>query len=364
MAQTEVIGGPHVRAPSSVPRTMVLVLLASSPAAGLGLYLFGWPALNLLMVTIAAALLSETLSLWLMGKPVRSSLFDGSALLTAWLLALTLPPWAPWWIGALGGAFAILIGKQVFGGIGQNLFNPAMLARVALLISFPLEMTTWAQPHPLFAADSPDFLTALSITFGTAPHIDGMTSATVLGYVKTGFTQGHTLSQSLTGHFAPTASLLGDTNGSLGETSALLVVLGGLVLLQQRIITWQIPLAMLAAIAALSGLFHWIDPERYGGVLFHLLSGGALLGAFFIATDPVTSPSSPRGQLLFGAGCGALTWVIRTWGGYPEGVAFAVLLMNAVTPLIDHYLRPRVYGRTRRGEPLRPPAPRNETSDE
>ncbi|MEJ2554546.1 MAG: RnfABCDGE type electron transport complex subunit D, partial [Gammaproteobacteria bacterium] len=201
-----------------MPRTMALVLLASSPAAGLGLYLFGWPALNLLMVTIAAALLSETLSLWLMGKPVRSSLFDGSALLTAWLLALTLPPWAPWWIGALGGAFAILIGKQVFGGIGQNLFNPAMLARVALLISFPLEMTTWAQPHPLFAADSPDFLTALSITFGTAPHIDGMTSATVMGYVKTGFTQGHTLSQSLTGHFAPTASLLGDTNGSLGET--------------------------------------------------------------------------------------------------------------------------------------------------
>jgi len=361
-AQTPVIGGPHVHAPASVPRTMAMVLLASLPAAGFGVYLFGWPALNLLLVTITAAMLSETLGLWMAGKPVRASLFDGSAVLTAWLLALTLPPWAPWWIGALGGAFAIIIGKQVFGGIGQNLFNPAMLARVALLISFPLEMTTWAQPHPLLAAGSPDFLTGLAITFGHAPHIDGMSSATVLGHVKTAFTQGHTLSESLRGHFAPAASLLGRTNGSMGETSAVLVLLGGVLLLQQRIITWHIPLAMFAAIAALSGLFHWIDPERYGDALFHLSSGGAMLGAFFIATDPVTSPSSVRGQWIFGAGCGALTWIIRTWGGYPEGVAFAVVLMNALTPLIDHYVRPRIYGRTRAGAPIEPTAQQRETS--
>lgn len=361
MAQSEIIGGPHVHAPTSVPRTMALVLLASLPAAGYGVYLFGWPALNLLTLTVLTAVISEALALWMAGKPVLTSLFDGSAVLTAWLLALTLPPWAPWWLGIVGGAFAILIGKQVFGGIGQNLFNPAMLARVALLISFPLAMTTWARPHPLFSAGSPDFLTGLSITFFGTPPIDGMSSATVLGYVKTGFTQGHTLSQSLTGHFTPTASLLGNTNGSLGETSVVLVLLGGLLLLRQRVITWHVPVSMLGAIALLSGLFHWIDPQRYGDILFHLLSGGAMLGAVFIATDPVTSPSSPRGQIVFGAGCGALTWIIRTWGGYPEGVAFAVVLMNAVTPLIDHYIRPRIYGRTRNGAPIQPPVRQRET---
>lgn len=339
---------------------MAVVLLASLPAAAFGIYLFGWPALNLLVVTVATALLSEAAGLWLAGKPVAPSVLDGSAVLTALLLTMTLPPWAPWWIGVVGAAFAILIGKQVFGGIGQNLFNPAMLARVALLISFPLEMTTWAQPHPLFAAGSPGFLTGLSVTFLGPVHIDGVSSATVLGYVKTAFTQGHTLSQSLSGHFEPAASLLGNTNGSLGETSAVLILLGGLVLLQQRIITWQIPAAMLGTIAALSGLFHTISPERYADPLFHLSSGGALLGALFIATDPVTSPSSPRGQMLFGAGCGVLTWVIRTWGGYPEGVAFAVVLMNAMTPLIDHYLRPRIYGRTRRGAPRPLPAGKQE----
>lgn len=364
MARTEIIGGPHVHAPTGVPRTMMLVWLATLPSAGFGVYQFGWPALNLLVVTVAAALASEAVAVWMAGKPVTVSLSDGSALVTAWLLAMTLPPWAPWWIGALGSAFAILVGKQVFGGTGQNLFNPAMLARVALLISFPLQMTTWARPHHWFAAGSPDFLTGLSVSFLGAPRVDGISSATVLGYVKTGFTQGHTLSQSLAGHFAPAAALLGNTNGSMGETSVLLLLLGGALLLQQRIITWHIPVAMLATIAAFAGLFHGINPQRYGSVLFHLSSGGAVLGALFIATDPVTSPSSFRGQLIFGAGCGALTWIIRTWGGYPEGVAFAVILMNAVTPLIDHYLRPRIYGRTRAGAPLPVPVPSGKNTDE
>lgn len=348
---TSPISGPHTHSDLSVAQTMGYVMLALVPATAVGLYLFGWPAFNLFMLTILSALLSEAVSVWIAGRPVRSSLYDGSALLTAWLLAMTLPPWAPWWLGVLGGAFAIIVGKQVFGGLGQNVFNPAMLARVMLLISFPLEMTTWITPQPIFSASAPDFMQGLHITFFGVPNLDAVSSATVLGHVKTAFTQGHTLSQSLPGHFSALDATLGMTNGSLAETSALLLILGGVFLLLKRIITWHVPVAMLATVALLSTVFHFVDPERYADALYHLLSGGMMLGAFFIATDLVTSPSTPRGQIIFGAGCGALTYVIRTWGNYPEGIGFAVLLMNAMTPLIDHYVRPRVYGRTRSGTP-------------
>lgn len=343
---------PHIGGPRSVGFIMSMVMLALVPGTLLGIEQFGWPALNLLVLTVATALAAEAACLIVAGKPVRMALMDGSAVLTAWLLALSLPPWAPWWIGAVGGAFAIVIGKQVFGGLGQNLFNPAMLARVALLISFPVEMTRWVAPQPLGAADAPGLLAGLHITLFGIPHIDAVSSATVLGHIKTELTRGHGLDVSLHGFYSPLSELFGFASGSLGETSALLLLLGGLFLLWRRIISWQIPVAMLAAVALLAGALHLVDPLRYAGPLLHLLSGGLLLGAFFIATDPVTSPSSGSGQLLFGAGCGTLIYVIRTWGGFPEGVAFAVLLMNSATPLIDHYLRPRVYGRTRNGAPL------------
>jgi len=330
-------------------------MLALTPATLFGLFIFGWPALLLFVVTVLSALFFEAGCLILAGRPVRLTLLDGSAALTGWLLAMTLPPWAPWWIGVVGAGLAIVIGKQVFGGLGQNIFNPAMLARVALLVSFPLEMTTWAQPLPPAPLSplAPDVLGGLAITFGGVAPADGLTGATLIGHVKTEFSQGHGLSQSLvSGGYHGFKSFVGWIGGSMGETSSLLLLGGGLWLLKRKVITWHIPVSMLLTVTLLAGLFALIDSERYPGPLFHLTSGALLLAAFFIATDYVTSPSSPVGQLIFGAGCGLIVYVIRTWGAYPEGVAFAVLLMNSLTPVIDHYVRPRIYGRDHKGRPL------------
>jgi electron transport complex protein RnfD len=346
------VSSPHVHAPLSVQRMMLDVMLALLPATLFGVWLFGWPALNVLVLSIAAALASEAVSLQIAGKAITRPLTDGSAALTGWLLALSLPPWAPWWIAVLGSAFAIIVGKHLFGGIGQNIFNPAMLARVALLISFPVELTFWVAPHPLNTPSSPGFMESLAITFQGVSNPDAISGATVLGQVKTELGRGVELAQALPDFYNVSSIGLGTMSGSLGETSALLLLLGGLYLLARRIITWHTPLAMLAALALLSGVMHLIDPSRYADPLYHLLTGGVMLGAFFIATDLVTSPSTPRGQLVYGASIGLLVYVIRTFGGYPEGVAFAVLIMNAMTPLIDHYLRPRIYGRDRSGKPL------------
>ncbi|MES9836534.1 MAG: RnfABCDGE type electron transport complex subunit D [Candidatus Thiodiazotropha sp.] len=352
MIEEQPVAGPYTHARTSISRTMGLVLLALLPATLYSLYLFGWPAIFLFGTTVLAALVFEAGSLRLAGKRVRPFLLDGSALLTGWLLAMTLPPWAPWWIGLVGAFLAIVIGKQVFGGIGQNLFNPAMVARVALLISFPLEMTLFNAPVPLFSAQAPGFLDSLAITFGQSNQLDAVSSATTLGHLKTELGRGVTLDTASGGVESLWQLTLGEASGSLGETSALFLLLGGLFLIYKRIITWHIPLAMLGSLALLATIFHLIDPQSYVGPLTHLLSGAAILGAFFIATDLVTSPVSIRGQLLFGAGVGLLVYAIRTWAGYPEGVAFAVMLMNACTPLIDHYLKPRIYGRDRKGEPL------------
>ncbi len=352
MSEDTPISGPHAHGAASVNRIMVLVMAALLPATLFGVYLYGWPALNLLLVTVCTAVLAEAACLRIAGKPVTPYLLDGSAVLSGWLLAMTLPPWAPWWIGAVGSLLAIVVAKQVFGGIGQNLFNPAMVARVALLIAFPLEMTTFTAPKPLFSADAPGFLDGLSITFAAAAEIDGVSSASTLSHVKTELSQGTPLDSALTPVFDALTGFIGTMPGSLGETSALLILLGGLYLLFKRIISWHIPVSMIGSLLLLATIFHLIDPDSYLGPVVHLLSGATLLGAFFIATDLVTSPVTAKGQLLFGAGCGALVFVIRTWAGYPEGMAFAVMLMNALTPLIDHYIRPRVYGRNRKGEPL------------
>jgi electron transport complex protein RnfD len=352
MIEETPVAGPYTHAKASISRTMGLVMLALLPATLFSLYQFGWPAIFLFLVTIGACLLLEAFSLRIAGKPIKIFLMDGSALLTGWLLAMTLPPWAPWWIGVVGAFLAIVIGKQVFGGIGQNLFNPAMVARVALLISFPLEMTLFTSPTPLFSASAPGLLESLGITFGASTQIDAVSSATTLGHLKTELGRGIPLDTASTSADGLWQLSLGTAAGSLGETSGLLLLAGGLFLIWKRIITWHIPLAMLGTLGLLAGIFHLIDPQAYVGPLTHLMSGAAIMGAFFIATDLVTSPVSIRGQLLFGAGCGLLVFAIRTWAGYPEGVAFAVMLMNACTPLIDHYLKPRIYGRDRKGEPL------------
>ena len=252
------------------------------------------------------------------------------------------------------GAFvAIIVGKQVFGGLGQNLFNPAMVARVVLLVSFPLEMTQWVGPHPLFFARRLGLDEALTISLdGLAAPWDAMSGASILGQVDLALQQGGDLAAAMPTMFSPLGALLGGIPGSLGETSALLLLLGGLFLLRKGVIDWVIPVAVLLGIAVPASLLHLIDPTRFAGPLLHLLAGATLLTAFFIATDPVTSPVSRIGQAVFGAGIGLLIYLIRTFGAYPEGAAFAILLMNAATPMIDHYLKPRIFGRDRRGQPL------------
>ncbi len=342
---------PHAHAPVSLAKVMGTVLLALTPATLFGFWLYGWPAINLWAVSLAAAIVGEAFAVSLQGRAVRPVLMDGSGILTAWLLAISLPPFAPWWIAVLGSLFAVVIGKQVFGGLGQNPFNPAMAARVMLLISFPLEMTTWVAPVPLGSAHAPGLIESLRITF-MHPPLDGMASASLLGHVKTEFTRGVGLDQALAGYYAPLDALWGSRAGSLGETAALLILLGGLFLIARRIITWHAPVAMLLGVAAPALVFNMVNPDHYAGPMYHLLSGGLMLGAFFIVTDPVTSPNTAAGQFIFGLGCGLLTWIIRSWGGYPEGVAFAVMLMNAATPLIDYYVKPRIYGRDRKGVSL------------
>lgn len=345
--------GPYTHERTSISRTMLWVMVALTPATAFGIYQFGLPALWLYIITILTCVLAEAICLYLASKSIKPFLFDGSAILTGWLLAMTLPPWAPWWIAVVGALLAIVVGKQVFGGIGQNLFNPAMVARVALLVSFPLEMTTWVAPHPLFTESSPGFMESLRITFDLQSQFDEVSSATILGHVKTELSRGLSLTEIWADTFNPLRQSVGSVAGSLGETSAILLLLGGLLLLFVRIISWHIPVSMLLTIAVLATLFNLIDADHYPHALYHLLSGATLLGAFFIATDLVTSPITKKGQLIFGAGCGALIFIIRTWAGYPEGMAFAVMLMNGFTPMIDHYIKPRIYGRTRKGEPIK-----------
>jgi RnfABCDGE-type electron transport complex D subunit len=344
---TTIAHSPHARTANSVSRIMATVMLALLPATLFGFWLNGWPAVYLWAVAIVAAVAGEAAALKFQRRAVKPAIMDGSGVLTAWLLALSLPPWAPWWIAVVGALFAVVIAKQVFGGLGQNVFNPAMAARVMLLISFPLEMTTWVPPMSAL----PGLLDSLAVTFGGG-QLDAVSSASLLGHVKTEFSRGAGLEQALAGHYAPLEALWGQRSGSLGETSALLILAGGVFLLARRIISWHAPVAMLAGVALPALLMNLIAPDHYAGPLIHLLSGGVMLAAFFIVTDPVTSPNTAAGQLLFGLGCGLLTYVIRTWGAYPEGVAFAVMLMNAATPLIDRYIKPRIYGRTRGGEPL------------
>lgn len=344
---------PHAHQGATTSKVMFNVCLALLPCTLFGFYLFAWPAIFIFTVTVVTAIATEAGCLWLMKAPLKR-LYDGSALLTGWLIALTLPPWAPWWIGLLGAFFAISIGKQLYGGIGQNVFNPAMLARVGLLIAFPLQMTTWPMPTPMGSAAAPDFFSALNITFGT-PNLDGLTGATPLGELHIGLSLKQSAEQVLAEHFNLFNFFFGFSAGSLGETSEFLVLLGGLYLLWRRLISWEIPVAMLATLGFLTLLSSHLYPEHHATPLFHLTSGGIFLGAFFIATDPVTSPISRGAKLVFGAGIAAVMFVIRIWGSFPEAVAFGVLFMNAFTPLLDKYMQPRHYGRFGSGKPIPKP---------
>jgi len=351
------VASPHAHGGNSVTRTMFRVQMALVPATLYGFWLFGWPSFFLWLLTILSCLGFEALSLKLMGVTrIKATLFDGSALLTGSLLAMTLPPWAPWWVAVVGGLIAIVIGKQVFGGVGQNVFNPAMVARVALLVSFPVPLTQWVHPLPLTTLAAPDFIDGLRIFLSSLPQPDAMASASLLGYSKTELARGIDLLHSLAGEHAPALSWIGARSGSLGESASLLILAGGLYLVGAGVITWHTPAAVLTGIAIPAAIGHAVDPAHYLSAPAHLLSGAAMLGAFFIATDYVTSPNTAAGQVVFGLGIGLITWIIRSYGGYPEGMAFAVLLMNALTPVIDRLIKPHILGRDRRGKPLDIPA--------
>ena len=335
---------PHLHGPGAVSKVMHQVSLALVPALLAYTWLFGWGvALNVLIAAFVA-LTSEALVLKLRNRPATSTLADGSALVTALLLAIALPPLAPWWLTTVGVAFAIILAKQLYGGLGFNPFNPAMVGYVVLLISFPLEMTSWLAPDGL-SEGSLSFSGAVSYVFtGSLPGatgLDSLTMATPLDTMKTRLGLEHTLGEIMS------SPVFGRFGGSGWEVVNGMILLGGLYLMVRRIISWHVPVAMLGSLFLASGIFHLINPDHYAGPLFHLFSGGAMLGAFFIATDPISGATSDRGRVWFGAGVGLLTFIIRTWGGYPDGIAFSVLLMNMAAPTIDYYTRPRVFGHNR-----------------
>jgi electron transport complex protein RnfD len=317
---------PHIRSGENIPYLMHQVILALIPGLLVGIYFFGMDALRVLAITTVSAVGFEYVAQRIMQRPV--SVTDLSAVVTGVLLAMNLPAGAPWWLCVIGGAIAIVVGKQLYGGIGYNLFNPALVARVFLLISWPVQMTTWPKAQPFFQRG-----------------VDVVTGATPLGRMK----ESLLLHGDLSGiaNISLIDPFLGHVGGSLGEISVLALLLGGGYLIAKRVITWHIPASYIGTVLVTAAIFHQVDPNRYASPLFHLVTGGLILGAFFMATDLVTSPVTHRGMLIFGVGCGLITMMIRFWGGYPEGVSFSILLMNAATPLIDRWVKPRTFGTAR-----------------
>ena len=330
---------PYVTSAPRVSMIMVKVMLALVPGIVAYVWVFGAGILVMLSLASLTALAAEALMLKLRNRPIKPFLMDGSALLTAWLLALSLPPLAPWWLVVVGTFFAIVIAKQLYGGLGYNPFNPAMVGYAVLLISFPVIMTHWPAPLELAQAKL-SFETQLQFIFGNSSglSLDAVSMATPLDYLKTQLTLHHSV-QEIT--VAPQFGLLGAKGGELVVSAYLL---GGLYLLQQRLITWHLPVAFLGVLALMSGAFYLVDATHFTHPLFHLFTGASMLGAFFIITDPVSGPTTPKGKLFFAAGIAVLTYLIRVYGGYPDGVAFSVLLMNMCVPLIDAWTQPRVFG--------------------
>jgi electron transport complex protein RnfD len=332
---------PHTGRPNRVDKVMLQVVLALIPGTLALIFYFGWGVLINIILAVASALAFEALVMKLRKRPVLPPLFDLSASVTALLFALAIPPLLPWWLVVLGMAFAIIMVKQMYGGLGYNPFNPAMAAYVLLLISYPVHMTSWLPPS-LLANQSLDLLQLLNIKFtGVMPDgltLDAITMATPLDEMRTKLDMNQMISE------IRQSPLWGDFGGRGWEWVGNWFLLGGIWMVYKRTITWQIPLSFLGGLIGMAALFWLFDPENYPFPLFHLFSGGAILGAFFIATDPVTACTTRAGQLIFGAAIGVLVYIIRTWGGYPDAVAFAVLLMNMAAPTIDYYTRPRVYG--------------------
>jgi electron transport complex protein RnfD len=298
------------------------------PAMLVSFYFFGLGAAKVMLVSVLACLFFEwVIQKYLLKGPLTIN--DGSALVTGVLLAFNVPSNLPVWMMIVGAFVAIAITKMSFGGLGKNPFNPALVGRVFLLMSFPVDMTTWPVPKAIFG--------------GTAVT-DAITGPTTLGIVKEGLRAGKTISELLPQIPDYARELIGNQGGSLGEVSAIALLIGAFYMFYKKIITWHIPVSFILSVTVFAGIFWLINPERYLDPLFHLITGGMMLGIFYMATDMVSSPVNTRGMLIFGAGCGILTMIIRLWGGYPEGVSFAILIMNAFTPLINRSFKPRRFG--------------------
>ncbi|VGO14418.1 Electron transport complex subunit RsxD [Pontiella desulfatans] len=309
-AKLIVSNSPHMRDKPTIGRIMFTVVAAMLPACIAAVLFFGFAALEVLALCVFSCVLAEEGWNKLMKR--SSTWKDGSAILSGILLGMNLNAGAPWWICLLGGILAMILGKQLYGGLGYNPFNPVLVARVGLLIGFPGIMTTWDKPELGHWA------------------IDGVTAATPLGLAP-----GETFVKDM---------LLGNVGGCLGETSAIALIIGGAILLYFKLIKWEVPLAFIGTVFVFTGIAHVVQPEVYHSPFVHVFSGGLLLGAFFMATDMVTSPMTHKGAWIFGFGCGLITSLIRLWGAYPEGVSFAILFMNALTPLIDRVTIRKPFG--------------------
>lgn len=317
---------PHVHSPASTGGIMRDVVIALCPAIVVSILFYGWSELLVLALSAVFCVgLEWLIAKFLMKKP---GLFSGwSALVTGLLLAMNLPSTTPWWIVFIGALFAIGVVKMSFGGLGQNLFNPAIAGRVFLLISFPVQMTNWTAPR------------------GFIPSVDAISGATPLGLIKEGLKSGHTISETLSANGMDMAMVLRDIGGSAGEISAIALLVGFCYLLVRKVVKPWIPLSIILTIAAIAAIFHGVSPDRFTGVGFNLLTGGVLLGAFFMATDYVTSPMSNWGGVVFGVGIGLIVMMIRYFGSYPEGMSFAILIMNCFVPLINRAFHQKKYGR-------------------
>jgi len=333
----KVSSSPHIRDKTDIPVIMYSVIASLVPALIGAVFFFGWDAVRIVVLCITACVATEGIIGKLSGKPITVT--DGSAVVTGLLLAFNLPGGVSWWIPVVGSVFAIAVGKMTFGGLGYNPMNPALLGRVFLLISWPVEMTaTWTSPTGFNRIDAETIATPLAILkhnteiliHGSAQSIEAVNEATLA-------------MANLTDSYMDL--FLGKVSGCIGETSVLLLLLGAAYLMYKRIIGWRIPFSFVVTVAFLTWIFGGYAGYFTGPWLFHLLSGGLIIGAFFMATDMVTSPITPRGRILFGIGCGVITVIIRLWGGYPEGVSFSILLMNLTVPLLDRYLRPKIFGR-------------------
>ena len=319
-----VSSSPHFKSEVTIQSAMRDVVTALLPALFLSVYFYGWNAVGVVAVCILSAVISEAACQKVMGRPITVD--DASAVLTGLLLAFCLPPGLPLWMAAVGGASAIILGKQVFGGLGQNIFNPALVGRAILLASWPVAMTSWISP------------------------LDGTSTATPLGIMKEANMLG--AAGSLDGTAQAVQQMpslmemfIGSIGGSIGETSVLALVLGGIYLCYKGHIDWRIPSSFIGSVFILTSGIAVFSGLGLAYPLYHLFGGGLMLGAFFMATDWVTSPITKRGKLIMGLGCGLITVLIRVKGGYPEGVCYSILLMNCCTPLIDRYSKARVYGR-------------------